>query len=78
MYFFNQPYTAHCDSEGNPPPVCRWFRESLVPIDSDYMYEFVDDGSGKDVLFDNLVPITDDVIFDNNGCTVHFPRYSIV
>ena len=54
--------------------MCRWFRESHVPIESDYIYEFIDDGSGDDIVFDNLVPITSDVTYTNNGCTIHIPR----
>ena len=71
---FDQPYTAQCDSEANPPPSCRWFRQSLTAVDNDYVYEFTDDGSGNDLVFDDLVPITNDVIFENSGCTIHFPK----
>ena len=38
------------------------------------MYEFIDDGSGNDLVFDSIIPITDDVVFENNGCTIHFPK----
>ena len=71
-----QPYTATCESPGNPPPECTWIRESLETVNNDYTYEFDDDGSGVDIVFDNLIPITDDAIYTNNGCTITFPRYS--
>ena len=73
-----QPYTATCDSPGNPPPVCTWIRESLTTVNNGYIYEFDDDGSGMDIEIDNVINITSDVVFSNNGCTIHFPRYVYV
>ena len=69
-----QPYTADCDSVGNPPPVCTWWRESLLPLNRD---EDDDGGSANDINYNNVIPITSDVEFTNNGCTIHIPRYIV-
>ena len=38
------------------------------------MYTFVDDASGMDVDFSDVIDITSDVYFTNNGCRINFPR----
>ena len=74
FFYLDQSYTADCNSPGNPPPVCTWIRRSLTPVDNDYTYEF-DDGSAMPISIDDVVNITSDVVFSNNRCTIHFPRY---
>ena len=75
LYRFDEPYTAVCDSPGNPPPVCTWIRQSLTPLNDDYIYESVEDGSTMPISIDDVINITSDAVFSNNGCTIHFPRY---